>query len=935
MTDSCPNRPELSRALSKVPGTGFSAGRTPAVAEGPENPLVPNLLVPGTGSRLSTQTSGVNFLFGVVSATIGLPPGRDSCVLPTPPPLFDFAAVRTGPSPTRGTAEVGQLETLRQIAPERSSGTPQRTPSLFVRMDERMIIGSWNRTCLAGIGVLLGCTWALIPPAAAVGQENVAQDDSSLLQLGEEIYRDSCADCHGESGQGVEGSYETPLIGDDSIGQLEKRITETMPEGDAESCVGPDARAVAVYIHQTFYSEAAQIRNRPPRIGVARLTAEQLRQSYADLYAALANGNAGANEKRGLQAVYFNADRWKKEELKLDTVVPTIDFDFGREAPIEGVDPKKFYIMFKGGLFVENSGPYELIVRSSCSFTMDFGRDGRRVIDNHVQSGDKTEFRYPVQLTGGRTYPLRINFTQRERKTEAPPAWIHLSWVRPGGVEEVIPESNLIPGWVPPTYALQTELPPDDRSYGFERGIDVNRQWDEATTKAALEFSDVVIEELWPQYEKNTKEPADVDKKLEQFLTKLVETAFRWPLDESQKQVYISKQLERTEDRKEAIRRSILISLKSPYFLYPDVAELRASPSGRIASQLALILFDSLPADNPLQELARRETVDEKAVEQLVWRAFNDGRVRGKMLRFLHYWLDVHATREITKSQELYPGFNADIVYDLQQSLDRFLLSVIDSPEADYRRFFNTDWAYGTPRLAQFYGEPWAPATELESEDEVKPRFYQTVAAPERRYGVLTHPYITSSLAYHDTTSPIHRGVFLIRFVLGRNLRPPQAAFSPLSPDLHPDLTTRERVEKQTSPQECQACHVKINGLGFALENYDAVGRFRADEKNRPIDSTGAYVDRSGQSVQFGGAKDLASYLIESPDAHRAFVNKMFQYFVKQPPAAYGSGTLDRLTEKFQASGFNIRTLLVEIVKTAALQPGPESVGFPAVDSQP
>ena len=90
---------------------------------------------------------------------------------------------------------------------------------------------------------------------------------------------------------------------------------------------------------------------------------------------------------------------------------------------------------------------------------------------------------------------------------------------------------------------------------------------------------------------------------------------------------------------------------------------------------------------------------------------------------------------------------------------------------------------------------------------------------------MLTHPYLMSGLAYRDSTSPIHRGVFLMRHILGRTLRPPQEAFTPLSPDLHPDLTTRERIALQTSPDGCQTCHIKINGLGFTLENFDAVGR--------------------------------------------------------------------------------------------------------------
>ena len=101
-----------------------------------------------------------------------------------------------------------------------------------------------------------------------------------------------------------------------------------------------------------------------------------------------------------------------------------------------------------------------------------------------------------------------------------------------------------------------------------------------------------------------------------------------------------------------------------------------------------------------------------------------------------------------------------------------------------------------------------------------------------------------AAFAYTATSSPIHRGVFLSRGVLGRTLPAPPAAVAPLAPDLHAGLTTRERVALQTSPKSCQMCHAMINSLGYTLENFDAVGRFRKDEKGKPIDATGTYQTR-------------------------------------------------------------------------------------------
>jgi hypothetical protein len=289
----------------------------------------------------------------------------------------------------------------------------------------------------------------------------------------------------------------------------------------------------------------------------------------------------------------------------------------------------------------------------------------------------------------------------------------------------------------------------------------------------------------------------------------------------------------------------------------------------------------------------------------------------------LFAWLDLDHVGEISKDEEQFAGFDQQLVSDLRASLVAFLDDVVWSETSDYRQLFQADWTMTTERLAEFYGDAWQPAEaghgvrRSVSREEISAA---GEAGPAHRYGLLTHPYLMSGLAYHDSTSPIHRGVFLIRYVLGRNLRPPNDSFTPLSPDLHPDLTTRERVALQTSPESCQVCHRKINGLGFTLENFDAVGRFRDKERGKPIDPRGRYTDRSGNRVEFGGPAELAAYLAGSEDAMHAFVTRVFQHFVKQPIAAYGTDTERQLVAKVRDSGCNIRQLLVEVAVIAATQ---------------
>lgn len=786
------------------------------------------------------------------------------------------------------------------------------------------------------------------------GEEDKLSEFDLQLLKGESIWMKSCAECHGTKAEGVEDIYEEALVGDDTVGQLAEVISATMPEGEPEICVAEDANAVALWLHQNYYSEAARIRNRPPRIVLTHLTANQLRQSYADLYAHFA-GSMWRDSNHGVNAEYFDGSRWKKENLKFERVDPVINFDWKKDSPGEGIKPEDFYVHWRSGLKVDESGRYELVLRSTASCKMDFGRFGRELIDNHVQSGDKTEFRRSVYLLAGRVYPIDINLYQRKRKTEQPPVKVSLSWVPPHGTEQIIPNRNLIATSPPATFALQTKLPPDDRTYGYDRGLAVDRQWDESTTSAAVEFANVVNAELWPDYDrKHKKDPNEDRARLRNFMLKMAAVAFRGPLSDQEKAFYVHEQINQTADDSEAIKRCLLTMLKAPRFLYPSLDSDR-SDSQKAANRLTLTLFDSLPAEQQLlKRIEKGQISNEDQIRQVAYQLVDNFRCEGKTREMLFEWMNLGHLTDISKNSERFPEFDRQHVSDLKTSLSVFLDETAMKDGGDFRKLFQADWTYSNGRLANFYGADWAPdpaapdtaapTTEKTKSDKDSAaltdkeksaagldyiglipheEFQKTKPGQGEKLGVLNHPYLMSGLAYSDSTSPVHRGVFLIRFMLGRTLRPPNAAFSPLSPDLHPDLTTRQRVELQTSPESCQVCHHKINGLGFTLENFDTVGRFRKKDGDKAVNSLGYYTDRNGNDVEFAGAAQLANYLATSEDAHRAFVNRAFQHFVKQPVAAFGPDKLDLLTEKFKASNYNIRQLIVEIAVIAATPPSP------------
>jgi hypothetical protein len=203
----------------------------------------------------------------------------------------------------------------------------------------------------------------------------------------------------------------------------------------------------------------------------------------------------------------------------------------------------------------------------------------------------------------------------------------------------------------------------------------------------------------------------------------------------------------------------------------------------------------------------------------------------------------------------------------------------------------------------------------------VSEEFFKAEFGEQPRCGVLTHPYLLASFSYQKLTSPIHRGVFLTRHIVGRSLRPPPMAMTFKEADFAPNLTMRQKVSELTKSQACQTCHSVINPLGFSLEQFDAVGRFRTTENEKPIDPVSEYITDDGQKVRLAGARDVAEFAISNEQAHDAFIQELFHHVARQPLEAYGPDTLEHLHESFVKSNFNMQHLLIEIATLAALGP--------------
>ena len=736
-------------------------------------------------------------------------------------------------------------------------------------------------------------TVAVVPLLLAVRASSAGGAPPSA---GERLFVARCAPCHGAHGVGGPG-YRRPLVGTRSLDDLTAYVARAMPPGTGTPVA--QARAIAAAMRATFYRPAPA--TTAPRVELARLTVRQFRNAVADLLTGYHAGPTG-----GLRGDYFRGRDLGRDRV-VERVDPGVAFDFGAGPPAPGpFDPHNFSVAWSGALLAPDTGDYDLVVQSDQAVRLWFDGAPAPLVDGWVKSGKDAEFTAPVTLLGGRAYPLRLEFSKatqgvnddaKRRGTPAPPAFVRLLWRRPRRVAEPIPARDLLPDDAPAVYVVANAFPADDRSMGYERGSDASREWDDATTAAALDAAAYAADHT------GVPEGApDRAARLRAYARGFVERAFRRPLAPDVAALYVDRQFELAKDPALALRRTVLLALKSPRFLFREIGPRDA---WTVAANLAFDLWDGLP-DEPLRAAAARgDLASADGVRTQAARMAADPRAATKLRGFLLAWLRLDDVPEIVKSAKRYPDFDPAVAADLRTSMELYL----DDAGGDYRRLMTSPRVFLNGRLSRLYGGDLPPNAP-----------FRAVEDPARA-GVLAQPYLLARLGYLDGSDPIHRGVLVVRNMLGRVLAPPPQAFAPLAASAHPEFTTRERVAFQTRPAMCAGCHGLINPLGFAFERFDAIGRTRATDAGKPVDDAGFYVPPGGAKVAFRGEGDLARFLADGEEAHAAFVNRLFLNMVHQAPAAYGPRTLPDLRRGFERDGLDVRRLMAAIAVAASGAP--------------
>ena len=405
-----------------------------------------------------------------------------------------------------------------------------------------------------------------------------------------------------------------------------------------------------------------------------------------------------------------------------------------------------------------------------------------------------------------------------------------------------------------------------------------------------------------------------------QILSKMARRAYRRPITDQDVQVLLQF-FRQGRSEGASFDAGIQLALErlvvDPEFLFRiyraptgvDPGDVYVLDDVAIASRLSFFLWSSIP-DEPLLELAEDGRLTDPAVlEEQVRRMLADPRAIDALVDgFAAQWLNLRLLPEKLADPLKYPDFDDSLLEAFQQETEMFVASNLrdDRPIPE---LLSADYTYVNERLARFYGIPGVYGS--------RPRRV-TLPNPDQRGGLLAHGGLMAITAYPDRTSPVLRGKWLLDNILGADPPPPPANVD-TSLDQGPEaeaLGIRERLERHRADPLCASCHTLMDPLGFALEEFDAVGAWRdTDETGGPVDNLGTWPS----GVELNGVSSLRALLLDYDDQFvRTVTEKLMSYALGRPLEYFDQPTVRQIVRDAEDGGYRWSSIVLGIVKSPA-----------------
>jgi len=357
--------------------------------------------------------------------------------------------------------------------------------------------------------------------------------------------------------------------------------------------------------------------------------------------------------------------------------------------------------------------------------------------------------------------------------------------------------------------------------------------------------------------------------------------------------------------------------LASPQFVFRferDPAGIAPDTNYRIsdldlASRLSFFLWSSIPDDELIHLAAQGKLKNPAVLEQQVRRMLADSRSQALVDNFAGQWLYLRNLRGVAPDLETFPNFDDNLRQAFKTETELFFGSIMHE-DHNVLDLLNADYTFVNDRLARHYGIPNIYGSQ----------FRRVRVTDDARRGLLGQGSMLIVTSVATRTSPVQRGKWLLDNIMGTPPNPPPAGVPPLKENAAggKPLTVRERMEQHRENPACAGCHKVLDPLGFALDNFDAVGAWRTlGEDGSPIDATGVLAD----GTKINGPVDLRNALLSRPNVFvGTMTEKLMTYALGRGVEYYDMPAIRAVVHDAARNDYRFSSLVMGIVKSTPFQ---------------
>jgi hypothetical protein len=414
-----------------------------------------------------------------------------------------------------------------------------------------------------------------------------------------------------------------------------------------------------------------------------------------------------------------------------------------------------------------------------------------------------------------------------------------------------------------------------------------------------------------------TEEPACAKK----IVSTLARRAYRRPVLDADIQPLLNfyREGRKTGDFDKGIEMALRRILSDPQFVFRferDPANIPAGTAHRVtdlelASRLSFFLWSSIPDDELLGAAEQGKLKDPAVLQQQVRRMLKDSRSQSLVTNFSGQWLYLRELKNRNPDLIMYPDFDDN----LRQAFQRETELLFDSVVREDRSVFdvlNADYTFVNERLAKHYGMPNVYGSD-----------FRRVTVEKERRGLLGQGSFLTITSNPNRTSPVTRGSWILENLLGSPPPSPPPNVPPLPENTNGQGVTtvatsvRDRMTLHRANQPCKGCHQLMDPIGLALENFDGIGRWRAEDSGTRIDASGQLVD----GTPIDGVESLRNALISRPDAYvQTMTEKLLMYAVGRATRYYDMPAIRAITREASRNDYRFSSIVTAIVKSEPFQ---------------